>query len=108
MALEMLILSIFELIGVICALLAVVMGVTKGRQAIMLTGGGLVEVTVTYLLMASVFYLAGFGMRFVGALADSMILQAVGAVLFFGMGFCFFMIFKKVIEHLEQLRQFSM
>jgi hypothetical protein len=101
------ILSILELLGIICALIAVLMGLTKGRQALKLTGGGIVEVTVTYLLIASVLYLLSFGMRFVGSLIDIWAFNAAGAIIAFGMGFCFFMIFKKVIEHLEQLRKFT-
>jgi hypothetical protein len=101
------VLSVFELLGIFCALVAVIMGLTKGKQAIRLTGGGLVEVTVTYLLIASVLYLASYGMRFIGAVGDAWIFNAAGAVIAFGEGFCFFMIFKKVVEHLEALNKFS-
>ncbi len=102
-----LVLSVLELLGIFCALVAVNMGLTKGRQAIKLTGGGLVEVTVTYLLIASILYLASYGMRFIGAIGDSWMFNAAGAVIAFGEGFCFFMIFKKVIDHLETLKKFS-
>jgi hypothetical protein len=101
------ILSVLELFGVFCALFAVFMGLTKGREALKLTGGGMVEVTVTYLLIASVLYLFSYGLRFIGAVGDSWIFNAAGAITAFGLGFCFFMIFKKVVEHLEHLKKFS-
>lgn len=108
MNLQVLVLSLLELIGVLCALLAVIMGLTKGREAIKLSGGGMVETTVTYLLIASVLYLASYGMRFVGnLLADAWMFNAGGAIIAFGLGYCFFKIFKKVIEHLEELKKFS-
>ena len=100
-----LVLSIFELLGVICALTAVIMGLTKGRRALKLTGGGMVEVTVTYVLIASILYLASYGLRFIGSLADSWFFNAAGAVIAFGMGFCFLMIFEKIIAHLEKLQK---
>ncbi len=101
------IISILELLGVVCALIAVIMGLTKGRQALKLTGGGMVEVTVTYLLIASVLYLLSFGLRFIGSIVGSWIFQAAGAIIAFFMGFCFFMIFQKIIKHLEQLKKFT-
>lgn len=101
------VLSVLELLGVFCAIFAVAMGLTKGREALRLTGGGIVEVTVTYLLIASILYLFSYGLRFIGALGDSWLFNAAGAIIAFGMGFCFFMIFKKVIEHLEQLKKYS-
>lgn len=100
-------LSILEFLGIICALFAVIMGLTKGREALKLTGGGMVEVTVTFLLIASLLYLASYGLRFIGSLGDSWLFNAAGAVIAFGEGFCFFMIFKKVIEHLEELKKFA-
>jgi hypothetical protein len=101
-----LVLSVLELLGVICALLAVIMGLTKGRKALKLTGGGIVEVTVTYVLIASILYLASYGLRFIGSVGDSWFFNAAGAVIAFGMGFCFLMIFEKIIEHLEHLKKF--
>jgi hypothetical protein len=101
------IISVLELFGVFCALFAVAMALTKGREALKLTGGGMVEVTVTYLLIASVLYLVSYGLRFIGAIGNSWIFNAAGAIIAFGLGFCFFMIFSKVIEHLEQLKQYS-
>ena len=100
-----LVLSILELLGVLCALLAVIMGLTKGRKALKLTGGGLVEVTVTYLLIASFLYLASYGLRFIGNVGDSWMFNAAGAIIAFGEGFCFLIIFQKIIEHLEQLKK---
>jgi hypothetical protein len=102
-----LVLSILELLRVCCALIAVFMGLTKGRKALKLTGGGMVEVTVTYLLIASSLYLISYGMRFIGVLGDSFFFNAAGAIMAFGMGFCFFMIFKKVVDYLEQLKKYS-
>lgn len=102
-----LVISILELLGIICAAFAVFMGLTKGREALKLTGGGMVEVTVTYLLIASILYLFSYGLRFVGSLGDAWIFNAAGAIMAFGMGFCFFMIFKKVIDYLEQLKKYS-
>jgi hypothetical protein len=98
-------LSILELLGVICAFIAVIMGLTKGRKAIKLTGGGMVEVTVTYLLIASFLYLASFMLRFIGNISDSWIFNAAGAVIAFGLGFCFLLIFTKIIGHLEQIKE---
>jgi len=46
-----LVLSVLELLGVLCALLAVIMGLTKGRRALKLTGGGIVEVGYLMLLV---------------------------------------------------------
>jgi hypothetical protein len=100
-----LVLSILELLGVLCAVLAVLMGVTKGRKALKLTGGGIVEVTITYLLLASVLYLASYGLRFIGSAIDSWMFNAAGAIIAFGMGFCFLIIFQKIIDHLEQLKK---
>jgi hypothetical protein len=91
--------------GVICALIAVIMGLTKGREALKLTGGGMVEVTVTYLLIASFFYLASFGLRFVGNIGNNWFFEAAGAIVAFGLGFCILIIFHKIIEHLEQLKK---
>lgn len=105
--LSTIVLSTLEMLGVICALFAILMGLTKGREALRLTGGGVVEVTVTYLLIASGLYLASYGMRFIGVVGNSWIFNAAGAIIAFGMGFCFFMIFKKVIDHLEQLKKYS-
>lgn len=107
MEIPTLVLSILELLGVFCALFAVIMGLTKGREALKLTGGGMVEVTVTYLLIASILYLVSYGMRFIGAVGDSWLFNAAGAIIAFGMGFCFFMIFKRVVDYLEQLKKFS-
>lgn len=107
MEIQTLVLSILELLGVFCAIFAVFMGLTKGKEALKLTGGGMVEVTVTYLLIASVLYLVSFGLRFIGAIGEFWLFNAAGAIIAFGMGFCFFMIFKKVIDHLEQLKKFS-
>jgi len=98
-------LSILELLGVVCALLAVIMGLTKGREALKLTGGGIVEVTITYLLIASILYLASFGMRFIGWLGNSWFFNAAGAIIAFGMGFCFLVIFQKIITYLEDLKE---
>ena len=105
MEIPSLVLSILELLGVFCAILAVTMGLTKGRKAVKLTGGGLIEVTVTYLLIASFLYLASYGLRFIGSVGDSWYFNAVGAIVAFGEGFCFLMIFQKIIEHLEQLKK---
>ena len=99
--------SVLEFLGVICALIAVFMGLTKGREALRLTGGGMVEVTVTYLLIASVLYLASYGLRFIGNVGESWLFIAAGAIIAFGEGFCFFMIFQKVVGHLEHLKRFS-
>ena len=107
MDISSIVLSVLELIGILCAILAVTMGLTKGRQALKLTGGGMVEVTVTYLLIASVLYLLSYGMRFVGSVGSLWVFDAAGAIIAFGEGVCFFMIFKKVVEHLEQLKKFS-
>ena len=104
MEIPTLILSILELLGIACALLAVIMGVTKGRKAVKFTGGGIVEVTVTYLLVASILYLSSYGMRFVGSLIEAWVFNAAGAIIAFGMGFCFFMIFRKLVDHLEKLK----
>ena len=100
-----LVLSVLELLGVICALLAVVMGFTKGRKALKLTGGGIVEVTVTYLLIASILYLVSYGLRFIGSAGNSWFFNAAGAIIAFGMGFCFLIIFQKIIDHLEHLKK---
>jgi hypothetical protein len=105
MDIPLLVLSILELLGVICALLAVIMGLTKGRKALKLTGGGIVEVTVTYLLIASILYLVSFGLRFIGWLGNSWLFNAAGAVIAFGMGFCFLIIFTKIINYLEDLKE---
>jgi len=107
MDLQSIILAGLELIGIFFALLAVGWGVTKGREALMLTGGGIVEVTVTYTLIASVLYLASYGLRFAGQLVGAWMLEAAAAIIAFGMGFCFFTIFRKVIGHLERLKEFS-
>lgn len=100
-----LVLSVLELLGVICALLAVIMGLTKGRKALKLTGGGIVEVTVTYLLIASILYLVSYGLRFIGSAGNSWFFNAAGAIIAFGMGFCFLIIFQKIINHLEHLKK---
>jgi hypothetical protein len=101
------VLSVLELLGVFCALIAVFVGVTKGRWALKLSGGGLVEVTVTYVLIASIFYLMSYGLRFIGSLYDAWIFVAAGAIIAFGQGFCFFIIFKNIVGHLEVLKKFS-
>jgi hypothetical protein len=105
MELPSLVLSVLELLGVICALLAVIMGLTKGRRALKLSGGGIVEVTITYLLIASILYLASYGLRFIGSTGVSWLFNAAGAVIAFGMGFCFLMIFQKITDHLENLKK---
>jgi hypothetical protein len=105
MELPNLTLSILELLGMICAFLVVIMGLTKGRKAIKLTGGGIVEVTVTYLMIASFLYLGSFSLRFIGNVSDSWLFNAAGAIIAFGLGFCFLIIFTKIIEHLEQLKE---
>ena len=97
--------SILELLGVISALLAVIMGLTKGRRALKITGGGIVEVTITYLLIASILYLTSYGLRFIGSAGESWLFSAAGAIIAFGMGFCFLMIFQKIIDHLENLQK---
>ncbi len=106
MEIPTLVLSILEFLGIICALLAVIMGLTKGRRALKLTGGGMVEVTVTFLLIASILYLASYGLRFIGSLGESWFFNAAGAIIAFGEGFCFLIIFHKIIEHLEKLKKF--
>ena len=100
-----LVLSILELLGVVCALLAVIMGFTKGREALKLTGGGIVEVTITYLLIASILYLVSYSLRFIGSVGDSWLFNAAGAIIAFGMGFCFLIIFTKITDHLEHLKK---
>ena len=92
-----LVLSILELLGVVCALLAVIMGFTKGREALKLTGGGIVEVTITYLV--------SYSLRFIGSVGDSWLFNAAGAIIAFGMGFCFLIIFTKITDHLEHLKK---
>lgn len=101
------VLSILELLGVICAIFAVMMGLTKGRKALKLSGGGVIEVTVTYVLTASILYLTSYSMRFIGAIGDVWFFTAIGAVIAFGEGLCFFMIFKKAVEFLDQLKRYS-
>ena len=86
--------------------MAVIIGLTKGRKALKLTGGGIVEVTVRYVLIASILYLTSYGLRFIGSVGDSWWVNAAGAIIAFGMGFCFLMIFKKITEHLEKLKEF--
>ena len=100
-----LVLSVLELLGVLCALFAVIMGLTKGRRALELTGGGIVEVTITYLLIASILYLTSYGLRFIGSVGDAWLFNAAGAIIAFGMGFCFLMIFEKIINYLEDLKK---
>lgn len=102
-----LVISILELLGVFCALFAVLMGMTKGRKALKLSGGGIVEVTVTYVLIASILYLTSYGLRFAGSIGDVWVFTAAGAIIAFGEGFCFFMIFKKAVEFLDQLKRYS-
>jgi hypothetical protein len=101
------VISILELAGVFCALFAVIVGFTKGRWALKISGGGMVEVTITYILIASIFYLMSYGLRFIGAISDAWIFNAAGAIIAFGQGFCFFMIFKVTLGHLEVLKAFS-
>jgi hypothetical protein len=99
------ILATLELAGIVCALGAVIMGLTKGREALKLTGGGIVEVTVTYLLIASILYLGSYGLRFIGSVGNSWFFNAAGAIMAFGMGFCFLIIFKKTIDYIEDLKK---
>ncbi|UCH88018.1 MAG: hypothetical protein JSV49_07030 [Thermoplasmata archaeon] len=97
-------LTILEFLGVICALIVIFMGLTKGRKALKLTGGGIIEVTITFLLIASFLYLASFGLRFIGNVNDAWYFNAAGAAIAFGEGLCFLIIFQKTIENLEKLK----
>lgn len=101
------VISILELAGVFCALFAVMVGLTKGRMALKLTGGGMVEATVTYIMIASILYLLSYGLRFTGSVFDTWSFNAAGAIIAFGQGFCFFMVFMKIAGHLEVLKKFS-
>ena len=96
----------FEVIGVIMGLIGLFIGMTKGRQALKLTGGGVVAITVKYLLIATVLFVTGFAFKAFGFLADFEFAAVIGSIIMFGEGICFFIIFWELAKHMEQLKTY--
>jgi hypothetical protein len=96
-----------ELIGVILGLIGLYYGITKGMPALKSTGGGIVGTTVKYLLLATILFLIGFSFRAFSFLADMELATAVGSVIMFGEGVCFFIIFMELSKYMDQLKSFT-
>jgi len=107
MDIQTFILVCLELIGIVLALVGVILGTIKGKHAIRLTGGGIIETTVTYLLVAAYLYLISFAIRFWGSLLEEAWISAIGSIVMFGMGICFFMIFWRLGEHMKHLEELT-
>ena len=103
MDIQQILFALMELVGVGLAIIGVIMGTIKGRHALKLTGGGIIEHTVTYLLIAAYLYLIQYGVRFVGHMLEEQWIESIGTIVLFGTGICFFMLFKKIGEHMKQL-----
>ena len=95
------------MIGVVLGLIALYLGLTKGRAAIKLTGGGVVGVTATYLLLATGLFIIGFSFRAFSFLAEMEFASAIGSIIMFGTGLCFFKIFWELSKHMDQLKSFT-
>ncbi len=95
--------AFLQLIGVGLAVFGIIIGSILGRHAIKLTGGGLVEVTVTYLLIAAYLYLLQYTLRFIGYLLSDNWINILGSIVLFGTGICFFQIFWHLGEHMKRL-----
>jgi hypothetical protein len=108
MAFEFLkILGSLEVIGVILGFIGLYVGFTKGWETIKLTGGGVVGVTVKYLLLATALFLIGFSFRAFSFLAEMEIATAIGSIIMFGEGVCFFIIFWELSKHMDRLKSFT-
>jgi hypothetical protein len=99
--------GVLELVGVALGLVGLYVGVTKGRDAIKFTGGGVVGITVKYLLIATALFIIGFSFKAFSFLADMEFASVIGSVIMFGEGVCFFLIFKELAHHMEQLKSFT-
>lgn len=100
-------LGLFEIIGVVLGLIGLYIGLTKGWNTIKLTGGGVVGVTVKYLLIATALFLVGFSFRAFSFLAEFEFASIIGSIVMFGMGVCFFIIFWELAKHMDKLKSFT-
>ncbi len=99
--------ALLELIGVMLAVYGFSLGIIKGWKAVKVTGGGVIEVTVTYLLLATGLYLLAFLLRFIGEMIGDVALKTISAVIMFGEGVCFFVIFWVLGKHIENLEKLA-
>lgn len=100
-------LGTLETVGVILGLIGLYVGITKGWKLIQFTGGGVVGVTVKYLLLATALFVIGFSFRAFSFLAEMEFASAIGSIIMFGEGICFFIIFWELARHMDQLKSFT-
>ena len=100
-------LGVMELIGVMLGGVGLYFGLTKGWQTIKSTGGGIVGTTVKYLLLATILFLIGFSFRAFSFLADMEFASAIGSIIMFGEGVCFFIIFLELAKYMDQIKSFT-
>jgi len=107
MDIQTFILICLEIIGIVLALIGVIVGTIKGRHAIKLTGGGIIETSTTYLLIAAYLYLISFALRFWVSLIGETWIRVMGSIVMFGMGICFFMMFWRLGEYMKHLEELT-
>lgn len=100
-------LGTLETIGVILGLIGLYFGLTKGWKTIKATGGGVVGVTVKYLILATALFLIGFAFNAFSFLADMEFASAIGSIIMFGEGLCFFVIFWELAKYMDKLKNFT-
>lgn len=100
------IVAVFQIIGVCFGFVGLFIGLTKGRHASKMTGGGIVAITVKYLLIATAFFLIGFLFNAVSFLAEAELAAIIGAIVMFGEGLCFFVIFWELSKYMDKLKTY--
>jgi len=100
-------LGTLELIGVILGLIGLYIGLTKGLNLIKSSGGGMVGTTVKYILLATILFVIGFSFRAFSFLANMEFATAIGSIIMFGEGVCFFIIFMELSKYMESLKNFT-
>lgn len=96
-----------EIIGVILGCIGIYIGLTKGRHVVQMTGGGVVAVTVKYLLIATELYLIGFIIKALNAFFDIEVVEFISSIVMLGLGICFFILFWELADHMEKFKEYT-
>jgi cytochrome c biogenesis protein CcdA len=59
------------------------------------------------LLIAAYLYLLGYAIGFIGHLVEDQWINAIGSIVLFGTGICFFQIFWHLGEHMKRLEEMA-
>ena len=102
-----LVLTFLKLSGVVLASAGVFLALTKGREALKFTGGGIIGKVMKYITAATIIYLVAFIIDATAVFEDSGLSEAISTIILFGLGVCFFAILWEIIEHLEEFKKFT-